>query len=176
MTFLSTLRRRLPNAKFMLQFDEPMVDRVLEGSVPTPKWIQCLFTSRETDRYRVTGQVRRGGPAVGCDPRHSQLRGKCALGLMQEAGFPFISLDLTTLSQLSRHERDAVDEQFGALFDADRLLFAGLGVDLERRSAPERTLAPLSDLLARLAIDPVTLLGQSCPHAHVWACWGRHIG
>ena len=35
-TFLSTLRRRLPNAKFMLQFDEPMVDRVLEGSVPTP--------------------------------------------------------------------------------------------------------------------------------------------
>ena len=58
---------------------------------------------------------------MGCDPRHSQLRGKCALGLMQEAGFLFILLDLTTLSQLSRHERDAVDEQFGALFDADRL-------------------------------------------------------
>ncbi len=159
-TFLSTLQRRLPNATFLLQFDEPMVDRVLEGSVPTPSGFSAYSP---VERPIAIASLARCVEAVqqwGAIPGIHSCAASAPLGLMQEAGFPFISLDLTTLSQLSRHERDAVDEQFGALFDADRLLFAGLGVDLERRSAPERTLAPLSDLLARLAIDPVTLLGQ----------------
>ncbi|MGA9148668.1 MAG: hypothetical protein WBZ04_14010, partial [Candidatus Nanopelagicales bacterium] len=47
-----------------------------------------------------------------------------------------------------------------ALFDSERLLFAGLGVDPGARPAPARTVGPLTDALSRLAIDPGTVLDQ----------------
>ena len=158
--FLAQLRRRLPKATFLVQFDEPLIDRVLEGSVPTPSGFSAYKPVEQPIASAALRLCVESAQASGALPGAHSCATSAPIALLREAGFVFISIDLTLVSQLARRDRDEFDEQLGALFDSERLLFAGLGVDPGARPAPARTVGPLTDALSRLAIDPGTVLDQ----------------
>lgn len=152
MLHLAQLRRRLPRAKLLVQFDEPFLDSVLAGSVTTPSGFRAYEAppaAQAVNTISRLGQAcRTGGALFGVhtcsdDPD---------LRLLAATGLDFISFDLSKFDRLSDSERSAKDEVVGELWDAGRTLFAGLTLRPGRGNKSATTLAPVEQLLHRLGI------------------------
>ncbi|WP_241265739.1 methionine synthase [Streptomyces boncukensis] len=113
---LAEVRRRVPGATLVLQFDEPLLTSVLRGTVRTASGYR---THPAVDRAVVEGALRtlieaHDGPAVvhSCAP-------DVPVGLLRRAGAAGISLDAELIT-----ERD--DEALGEALESGVALFAGV--------------------------------------------------
>lgn len=157
---LAALRRRLPNATFFVQFDEPLLNRVLEGSVPTPSGFaayQPVDAAAAVAGLRELAGVVRDDDAI---PGVHNCSAHAHLALLRSAGFEFVSMDLALASGLSAQERSTSDQELGELLDAGDLLLAGLSSRQGREPSPEATLAPLTSLLSRLGVPIESVVDQ----------------
>ena len=147
--WLADLGRRLGGASPVVQFDEPLLGRVLAGTLPTASGFGTIG-AREPIRVReVLGHaiealgvpvVVRAGPGV-------------PIGLLRDAGAAGLAIDLTTaLASASGFDLDAL----GEAVEAGVVLLAGT----TPTAAPEQT------------ATPVPMKTRAAPLLEVWRRWG----
>ncbi|KAB8165857.1 methionine synthase [Streptomyces sp. 3MP-14] len=152
---LAELRRRVPGATVVTQFDEPSLPAVLLGRVRTASGYR---THRAVDRAVVEETLRGLVEVAGEAPTVVHC---CAPGvpfaLLRRAGARAVSCDLSLLT-----ERD--DEAIGEAVEGGVALFAGVlpgaGVALGELSDPAGTVTPVRSLWRRLGLSP-GLLAES---------------
>ncbi|SOD65514.1 Cobalamin-independent synthase, Catalytic domain [Streptomyces zhaozhouensis] len=152
---LAEVRRRVPGATVVAQFDEPSLPAVLAGRVRTASGYR---THGAVDRAVVEETLRELVAVAGEAPAVAHC---CAPGvpfaLLRRAGFRAVSCDLGLLT-----ERD--DEAVGEAVEGGVALFAGVlpgvGVVPGELSDPAGTVTPVRSLWRRLGLSP-GLLGES---------------
>jgi methionine synthase II (cobalamin-independent) len=148
---LAEVRRRVPGAHVVLQFDEPSLTAVLSGQVRTASGYR---TYRAVDRQVVEAGLREvmavaDGPVVvhSCAP-------DVPFALLRRAGVRGISFDFDLLT-----ERD--EESIGEAVEAGTKLFAGVVPSTDAASAGLSVGADIvkgvRTLWRRLGLDPGTL-------------------
>ncbi|MGO4631768.1 methionine synthase [Streptomyces sp. 2RAF24] len=148
---LAEVRRRVPGARLVLQFDEPSLTSVLLGQIRTASGYR---TYPAVDRQVVEGTLREvmaahDGPVV----VHS-----CALGvpfgLLRRAGAAGVSFDFGLLT-----ERD--EEPIGEAVEGGTVLFAGVVPSTDPASGalsdPGGSVMGVRTLWRRLGLNPGTL-------------------
>jgi len=146
------VRRRLPAATLLVQFDEPMLDAVLAGAITTPSGFRAYQpVPRAQASHTLSTLVQR------C--QHSEVLAgihTCAdrpdLALISATGVDFLSIDLAAFARLTGQEAAAMDNVIGDLWDSGRVLFAGLGNPGGTRGRMGSTSTPIDQLLHRLGI------------------------
>ncbi|UED88654.1 methionine synthase [Streptomyces profundus] len=152
---LAEVRRRVPGATVVTQFDEPSLPAVLAGRVRTASGYR---THRAVDRGAVQETLRRLVAVAGEAPVVVHC---CAPGvpfeLLRGAGAAAVSCDLALLT-----ERD--DEAVGEAVEGGVALFAGVlpgaGVAPGELSDPAGTVTSVRSLWRRLGLSP-GLLSES---------------
>ncbi|MCB5166626.1 methionine synthase [Streptomyces bambusae] len=145
---LADVRKRIPGAEIVLQFDEPSLTAVLRGQVKTASGYR---THRAVDRQVVEGTLRdlfavHDGPVTvhSCAPA-------VPFALLRRAGATGISFDFALLT-----ERE--DEAIGEAVEGGTRLFAGVvpGTD-GPLSDPAGSVMGVRKLWRRLGLSPGTL-------------------
>ena len=113
---LADVRRRVPGATPVLQFDEPSLTGVLQGSVRTASGYR---TYPAVDRAVVEGTLRSLVEAAECPVVVHSCAPGVPVALLRRAGVTGVSLDASLLT-----ERD--DEMIGEAVEAGVALFAGV--------------------------------------------------
>ncbi|MEV7280992.1 methionine synthase [Streptomyces sp. NPDC093111] len=148
---LAEVRRRIPGARPVLQFDEPSLTSVLLGQVRTASGYR---TYRAVDRQVVEGTLREvmavhDGPVV----VHSCAPG-VPFGLLRRAGAAGVSFDFGLLT-----ERD--EEPIGEAVEDGTVLFAGVVPSTDPASGalsdPGGSVMGVRTLWRRLGLNPGTL-------------------
>ncbi|MFJ6353022.1 methionine synthase [Streptomyces sp. NPDC054835] len=148
---LAEVRRRVPGARLVLQFDEPSLTSVLLGQVRTASGYR---TYRAVDRQVVEGTLREvmeahDGPVV----VHSCAPG-VPFGLLRRAGAAGVSFDFGLLT-----ERD--EEPIGEAVEGGTVLFAGVVPSTDPASGalsdPGGSVMGVRTLWRRLGLNPGTL-------------------
>jgi methionine synthase II (cobalamin-independent) len=150
---VADVRRRLPGARLLVQFDEPGLPAVLDGRVPSASGFSRLPAVEapvaEDGLRQVIEAVRDDAfPVVHCCAR------RVPYGLLRAAGAKAISVDLKMVP-----ERD--DDALGETIDAGVGLFFGVvpGTDASLPSL-EATGAPVRELWRRLGFTAADLPRQ----------------
>ncbi|MFK0257722.1 methionine synthase [Streptomyces sp. NPDC090445] len=145
---LADVRKRIPGAEIVLQFDEPSLTSVLRGRVRTASGYQ---TYRAVDRQVVEGALRElfavhDGEVVvhSCAP-------EVPFGMLRRAGAAGVSFDFSLLT-----ERE--DDALGEAVESGMKLFAGVvpGTDAPL-SDPGGSVMGVRKLWRRLGLAPGTL-------------------
>lgn len=146
---LAEVQRRVPDARLVLQLDEPSLTPVLLGRVPTASGYR---SHRAVDRAVVESTLRDVIAAAGASPVvvHS-----CApdvpFGLLRRSGATGISFDAALLT-----ERD--DEALGEAVEGGTALFAGVvpgdGSEADALSDPAGSVMGVRSLWRRLGLFP----------------------
>jgi methionine synthase II (cobalamin-independent) len=149
---IAEVSRRLPEARLLVQLDEPSLPAVLAGRIRTPSGFSVLPAVEEgiaEERLRATIAVIHDAGAVAAGV-HCCAAG-VPLGLLRRAGAGFVGLDASLLTQ-------ADDDAVGEAVEAGLRLILGLvpSVDAEL-SDVRRTVAPVVSLWRRLGFPPETL-------------------
>ena len=170
---VSEIRRRLPGAQVLLQFDEPSLSTVLAGGVSTASGIA---TYRAVDEQRAQSLLalplaaaREAGAVAGvhcCDAR-------APLALMRRAGAEMVSVDLTILDA-------AQEEDLGHAVDGGLLVMLGVvpALPVSRPDVAERAAQRVLDQYARwgFAADVANArvcLSPRCGLAGADPAWAR---
>ncbi len=144
--------RRLPAASLLVQFDEPMLDAVLEGSIATPSGFSAYSpvpTLQASDALAVLAAACR---AAGVIPGIHTCSDRSDIGLLAGAGAEFISCDLTRFGNLKAAQREARESAIGEFWDSGRSLFAGLPVEPGGVAAGSASFNTVDQLLHRLGV------------------------
>ena len=165
---LRDVRRRLPNARLILQIDEPALDSALRGTIPN----QSGFGRLRSLAPRVVSDIHRAlaTDIVAADvvPWMHSCAPNWPLELVRTVGYRGISGDAGLLT-------DADDEQLGQAIEAGLDIVAGViptdaGALAERPVAEDATVAPirwryqrlgLADRLRGVVITPTCGLGRT---------------
>ncbi|MGW8379580.1 methionine synthase [Streptomyces sp. ODS28] len=152
---LAELRRRVPGARVVLQLDEPLLDRVLRGSVKTASGYR---THAAVDRAVAEGALRdlmavHDGPSV----VHSCAR-EVPVRLLRRAGAAGISLDARVLTE---REDAELYEAVGEAVEGGTALFTGVvpgdGADAAELSDPAGSVGGVRSLWRRIGLSPELL-------------------
>jgi methionine synthase II (cobalamin-independent) len=141
------LRRRLPKAQLWLWIDEPVLNAVLLGSIPTQSGRGRLAAIEPHIVEIALTQVLDAITAAGAATAVHCCASRPPLGLLRRTPADALSIDL-----LSYSPQD--DDEIGELIESGRRLVAGLvpGTDREL-SGDVDTVAPLRRLGGRLGFD-----------------------
>ena len=147
---LADVRKRLPQARLILQIDEPSLPAVLRGRVPTQTGYGTL---RSVEPNVVRDGLRIVLDAAG--PDVTVLVHCCApdipIPLLRAAGAAVISLDLAAVGERA-------DEALGQVVEAGGGLLLGVVPATDARlSDPATTVAPVRQLWRRLGLPVETL-------------------
>ncbi|MGV1037097.1 MAG: methionine synthase [Candidatus Nanopelagicales bacterium] len=165
---IDEVRRRLPAAQIVMQFDEPSLPAVLAGRIRTQSgWGTCLPVPEPEAKACLANLLSAGTGKLATAAVHCCGR-DAPINLFREAGAQIVSVDL------SFDRSEASDEAFGQLLDSDALLMAGV-VDPMRQPVnltPAAVLRPLLTMLSRLSMSygeasERLLLSPSCGLAAV---------
>lgn len=146
--YVADVRRRLPRASILLQFDEPGLPGVLAGTVPTASGFSRLPAVEgpvAEDGLRRMIEATDAFPIVHCcAPR-------APYGLLRAAGAKAISVDAALL-------RGADEEAIGEAVEAGTGFLLGVvpGTDTRLR-APKESLTRVQELWRRLGFSPRVL-------------------
>ncbi|WP_436773059.1 methionine synthase [Yinghuangia sp. YIM S09857] len=111
---VAELRRRIPGAGLVVQFDEPALPGVLAGSVPTASGFGKL---RAVDKAVVREGLRTVVAAAGVPVVVHSCAPGVPIGLLRESGVAGVSLDFSTLRDRDEEEiGEAVEAGVGFLF------------------------------------------------------------
>lgn len=113
---VAELRRRVPGADLVLQFDEPALPGVLAGSVPTASGFGKL---RAVDKGVVRDALRTVVEAAGVPTVVHSCAAGVPIGLLREAGVRAVSLDFSLL-------RDRDEEEIGEAVESGVGIFFGV--------------------------------------------------
>jgi hypothetical protein len=176
---LGELRRRVPAAQLVVQFDEPSLPAVLAGRVPTPSGFSVVpareaATVTERLGLLLDTATGAGGAAIAgvhcCAPRPP-------VGLVAAAGAGFLALDGTVSLDL-----DAIGEAVEAGLRLVLGILPGtdgeLGPSAPELSDPSRTVEPARRLWRRLGFAPerlgeVVAVSPTCGMAGASAAYVR---
>jgi methionine synthase II (cobalamin-independent) len=148
---VADVRRRLPAARVVVQFDEPGLPAALAGTVPTASGfsrLRAVEAPVAEDALRQVIEAADAYPVVHCCARN------VPYGLLRGAGAKAISVDL---GLVPRRDDDAV----GETIDAGVGLFLGAvpGTDAALPSL-QATAAPVKELWRRLGFPAAQLAKQ----------------
>ncbi len=146
---IDDIRRRLPGAQIVIQFDEPSLPAVLAGRIRTQSgWGACPPVPEPEARAvlsELLASVMRtpASTAIHCCGRDAPI------DLLRQTGAQIVSIDLTS------DRGEASDEEFGNLLDSDALLMAGVVDPMGRPDnlTPAAVLRPLLTVLSRLSVS-----------------------
>lgn len=151
---VADLRRRLPNARPVLQLDEPSLPAVLDGAVRTSSGARTVDAVPAADAEQL---LRRVVGAVGVPVLVHCCAARPPVRLVRGAGAAGISVDLTVADE-------SVDEPLGEAVEAGLLLLAGVvpavGADAAAPSEVRTTVEPVRRLWQRLGLAQERLAGQ----------------
>lgn len=151
---VANIQRRVPGAQVWCQFDEPLLDRVVSGQ------IRRVATRSTID---VPDHVVTRGLAALADIEQAVAVGvhSCAsrppIHQLSEAGFDFISCDLTVIADRREEVRRALESQLAQYVEAGGQLIAG--VDAEADQLRTR-IGALEQWASRTGIDLTGVASQ----------------
>lgn len=139
---LVDLRRRLPEARFVLQLDEPMLPAVMGGDVRVAsgfRTLRSIEAPEVVERLRPFGE----GAVLHC------CAGTGWLTVADRAGFAGVYADLTRPSA-------AALDALGPWLESGRHVIAGVldSADIDATPHPDQIVGATLDLVERLGIDP----------------------
>ncbi|MEW2416854.1 methionine synthase [Streptomyces sp. NPDC046866] len=145
---LADVRRRVPGAEIVLQFDEPSLTAVLRGRVRTASGYR---TYRAVDRQVVEGTLRELFAVHDGDVIVHSCAPEVPFGMLRRAGAAGVSFDFSLLT-----ERE--DDALGEAVESGVKLFAGVvpGTDAPL-SDPGGSVMGVRKLWRRLGLAPGTL-------------------
>ncbi|MEW2356149.1 methionine synthase [Spirillospora sp. NPDC029432] len=150
---VADVRRRLPDARIVLQIDEPGLPAVLAGRVPTASGFSRLAPVEaplaEHGLRQVVEAAGDAYPVVHC------CAARVPYGLLRGAGAKAISFDLGTVP---RRDDDAVGETIDAGIG---LLIGAVPATDATLPSLEATAAPVRELWRRLGFPPARLAEQA---------------
>jgi methionine synthase II (cobalamin-independent) len=146
---LAEVRRRLPNAQLVVEFDEPSLPAVLEGGMPTPSGRgrvaaveESVVQSGLTSVFAAAFE-HQAGVGVHCCAAHPPI------DVMWRAGAGALSLDLTAIGA-------SADESVGAVVEGGAILLAGVVPSTRGGPGPSdvgASVAVVSALFSRLGMS-----------------------
>ena len=153
--YVAQLRRRLPKAQHWIWLDEPVLNSVLLGSIPTQSGRGRIAAIEPHIVEIAISQVLEAITAAGASTAIHCCATRPPLGLLRRTPADALSIDL-----LSYSPRD--DDELGELIESGRRLVAGLipGTDREL-SGDIDTVAPLRQLGGRLGFDEGRMAGST---------------
>ncbi|MDI2129363.1 methionine synthase [Yinghuangia seranimata] len=190
---VADLRKRVPGAELVVQFDEPALPAVLSGTVPTASGFGKL---RAVDKAVVREHLRTVVDAVGVPTVVHSCAPGVPVGLLREAGVRAVSLDFTLLRDRDEEEiGEAVEDGVGFLFGvipstapqapsnrvANRATTRGnTGVGARPLSDPAGTVRGVKALWRRLGFRPEALgeavvVTPTCGLAGADPAWVRRV-
>ncbi|MEU6313395.1 methionine synthase [Streptomyces sp. NPDC047014] len=148
---LADVRRRVPGAEIVLQYDEPSLTAVLRGRVRSASGYR---TYRAVDRQVVEGTLREAFAVHDGEVIVHSCAPEVPFGLLRRAGAAGVSFDFSLLT-----ERE--DEALGEAVEGGTKLFAGVvpGTDAPL-SDPGGSVMGVRKLWRRLGLAPGTLAGS----------------
>jgi methionine synthase II (cobalamin-independent) len=168
---VADLRRRLPQARVIVAFDEPSLPAVLAGHVRTASGFGALSRPAEGIAEQRLGVVLRG---IGAPAGVHCCGANPPIGLMRKAGAEFVSLDFTLPLDTVRMD------EFGEAVEGGLGVIAGLvgtRSDSENLSDPGRTVEPILSLYRRLGLAAEQLrevaVSPTCGLAGASPQWAR---
>lgn len=150
---IADVARRLPLASFIVQFDEPMIDSVLEGSVKTPSGFSAyapIAAPQASHSLRTLMEAAR--ESGGWSGLHT-CTSRPDVPFLAGTGANFVSCDVSKFGALVPDARGIQETAIGDLWDAGQVLFAGLPIDLRQRPGKPKSFAVVAELLHRLGIS-----------------------
>ena len=161
---VAELRRRLPKAQHWIWLDEPVLNSVLLGSIPTQSGRGRIAAIEPHIVEMAITQVLEAITAAGASTAIHCCEKRPPLALLRRTPADALSIDMLTYSP-----RD--DDELGELIQSGRRLIAGImpGTDTEL-SGDIDTVAPLRQLGGRLGFDEgrmasSTLISPTCGFA-----------
>ena len=143
---VTELRKRLPNASFLLQLDEPSLQTVLAGQVPTESGLSAY---KAVDGPDAATALRTVIEAVGVPAVVHSCAPDVPIQVLRDAGAAAISLDLALVKQL---------DPIGEAIEAGIGFF--LGQTPAGRPDPKQLAGNVGRLWSRLGFSPQKLSDQ----------------
>ena len=154
---LDQLAKRLPRAKFVVQFDEPSLPQVLSGQVATASGLNRFNAVDPQHAATPLSTVFKVAESVNATPGVHSCAKSNPVTMLRTAGAQFLSLDLSIWPDKAL-AREFADTDLGEFLDSGGILFAGL--DTINSTSITPLLRPLTDLLNRLGIPASDLTGR----------------
>jgi methionine synthase II (cobalamin-independent) len=173
---VTTIGRRIPGARIVVQVDEPALPLVLSGRIRTPSGRGALRVPEPSEVVSGLGSVvdaaMRSGAALSvahcCDRR-------VPFDVFGRAGFGAVSLDSELLGQ-------AADESLGAWWDAGGAVVLGAAPSVDvARLTPEVVARRVAAQWSRIGfgigdVGDRTWLSPACGLAGASPTWAREVG
>lgn len=162
----SDLRRRFPQStKLVLQFDEPMLGQVLDGTIASASGLSRYRAIDEPVVVSGLSTVMAAQSAfVGVHTCESRPR----VGVLRKSGAQFLSIDLTVVG-------DACDEELGVALEDGCQLFAGVVPVTADRMGVAQVARPIVALGERLGLSELiamhTVVTPQCGLAGADPTW-----
>lgn len=164
------VRRRVPNARIVVQVDEPALTQVLEGSIGTASGLSAYNAVGEQVASPILAGVMEAISAAGATAGIHCCAARPPINLLARTGASFLSLDL---------QREFDQDQLGEVWEAGMGLLAGTvpavgeGVMTDTRAS-----APVRELASRLGLGDAQYLSQvvvtpTCGMAGASPAWVR---
>ena len=150
---IAEVRRRVPGAELLLQWDEPGLPAVLEGRVPTASGWGRLRALQPAEAEALLGAAFAAASRAGAAPGAHCCAPEAPVALLARSGARFVSLDVTLAQPV---------EPLGEALEAGIALIAGLvpadgSAGRAEPSDPGRTVAPMRALWSRIGLPPEAL-------------------
>lgn len=138
--------RRIPGASPVVQFDEPMLARVIGGRVSSQSGLRAVGVDEVVVRQylaRMASATDAAAVGVHCCDR------QIPVDDLAGARFGFISLDLALQANLTEATRRASEHALAGFVEAGGVLLAGLDTG---QSDPRQSVAPLVEWASRTGV------------------------
>ncbi len=171
---IADVRRRVPAALVELWIDEPGLNAVLRGSIPTQSGRGTYRSVDEPVAEAALAAVVAAGHSAGAEVVVHCCDARPPYALLVRTGADALSVDLL------RHDRDD-DDRIGELLDAGVSLVAGIVPATDSALSGDRaTVAPVRDLGHRLGIPvaqlaPALLVSPTCGLAGASPAYARAV-
>ncbi len=154
---VANLARRIPDAELVVQLDEPGVDAVRRGEIPTASGRGRIAPIADGPLVEQLQTCLGAAAEAGAQSAIHCCSSQVPVDLLRRAGADWISLDLTRLDGLSDGQRAVIDEELGQFIEAAAPGAGGLIAGLHPSRSVTATAAPLLGLSNRTGIGPEQL-------------------
>jgi len=146
------VQRMVPNARVVVQVDEPALAQVLEGSIGTASGLSAYDSVDEQVASPVLAGVMTAIAEAGAVPGIHCCATRPPIALLAGTGASFISLDLL---------REFDEEELGAAWEGGLGILAGVVPAIgQGRMSDTRASAPVRELASRLGLGDAQYLSQ----------------
>ncbi len=149
---IDQVRRRVPNARVVVQIDEPALTQVLEGSIGTASGLSAYDAIDEQVASPILAGIMNAIAEAGATPGIHCCAADAPIALLAKTGAAFLSLDFL-------HELDL--DELGSAWEGGLGLLAGTVPAIGQGAMSDtRASAPVRELASRLGLGDAQYLSQ----------------